>query len=112
MLAQKKEIREEKTRDELSHHFLVFYAYVFFFNLFFLGKNEHFLVQEDKLSSITGQALCQQLPDKRTCPPETTKESSVLKPVLGQTLDPSSKIKLQLFPIDEGTRIGLERVKL
>ncbi|KAJ9670917.1 hypothetical protein PVL29_027081 [Vitis rotundifolia] len=73
------------------------------------GKNEHFLVQEDELPSITGQALSQQLPDKRTCPPETTKESPVLKLVLGLTLDPSLKIKLQLFPIDEGTRIGLER---
>ena len=116
MHAQKKEIREEKRRDKLSYAIILSFMLnvfsLFLLNLFFLGKKEQFLVQGDELPSITGQASFQQLPDKGTCPPATTKESPVLKLSLEGMLDPSAKIKLQLFPIDEGTRIRLERVKL
>ncbi|KAF5727681.1 TSL-kinase interacting protein 1-like isoform X1 [Tripterygium wilfordii] len=40
---------------------------------------------------------------------KTTKKLPVLEQYSGPTLDPSVKIKLQLFPIDEGTRMGLEK---
>lgn len=95
---------------------LFIFSFMFFFSFslisFYLGKNDQLLVQEDGLPSITGQALCQQLPGKGTCPPATTKESPVLNLSSERMLHPSMKIKLQLFPINEGTRIWLERVKL
>ncbi|XP_057491274.1 TSL-kinase interacting protein 1 [Actinidia eriantha] len=53
-----------------------------------------------------GQMGGQQSLRKFTLSQETTKEVLKLEPKIG--LHPSEKIKLQLFPIDEGTRIGLE----
>lgn len=43
---------------------------------------------------------------------ETRKEVTTLELKSGKVVDPSTKIKLQLFPVDEVTRIGLEKVSL
>uniref|UniRef100_A0A5B7BVJ8 Putative TSL-kinase interacting protein 1 isoform X1 n=1 Tax=Davidia involucrata TaxID=16924 RepID=A0A5B7BVJ8_DAVIN len=60
------------------------------------------------LPATTVQVLGKQLPNKGTSFREMTKIVPALDLKTGQ-LHPSVKIKLQLFPIDEGTFIGLEK---
>ncbi|XP_057972298.1 TSL-kinase interacting protein 1 [Malania oleifera] len=76
-----------------------------------IGHNSNILVEKDNNSrtSKTAQKLSQQFPDKAAHLMETTKNVTMLKLGSGNTLDPSVKIKMQLFPIDENTRIGLEK---
>ncbi|KAJ4952466.1 hypothetical protein NE237_029298 [Protea cynaroides] len=70
------------------------------------GKNECSLAgkDEDLVSSKTTQALGQPSPDK-----VSISEATNNVPEQGQTLKPSVKFKVQLFPIDELTRLGLEK---
>lgn len=77
------------------------------------GQAEQFLVYEDKRSppSTTADQRCPELPVESRCYSQKPKGSPPLELYPGQTLLPHAKIKLQLFPIDEGTRIGLEKVK-
>ncbi|KAF8404460.1 hypothetical protein HHK36_009345 [Tetracentron sinense] len=75
-----------------------------------MGKKGTCLIEKDEhhLSSST-KALCHQLPVKEIGPPETTLCEPTFEVQPGQTLQTLAKIKLQLFPIDEGTRMGLEK---
>ncbi|KAB1210424.1 TSL-kinase interacting protein 1 [Morella rubra] len=75
------------------------------------GQAEQFLVYEDKRSppSTTADQRRPELPDESRCYSQKPKGSPPLELYPGQTLLPHAKIKLQLFPIDEGTRIGLEK---
>ncbi|XP_058186023.1 TSL-kinase interacting protein 1 [Rhododendron vialii] len=67
------------------------------------------LVKDDPgvLHCSAAQVVGQQLPRSYTLAQQTTKEISKLEPKTG--LYSSEKIKLQLFPIDEATRIELEK---
>lgn len=82
------------------------------FILSFLGKGGNFLVEKDECLSPYSAAdgMCLELPDRGVQSSETTKRLPVIDFCQGQTLLPHSKIKLQLFPVNEGTRIGLEKV--
>ncbi|KAA8546928.1 hypothetical protein F0562_003357 [Nyssa sinensis] len=73
------------------------------------GGCEYILTEENSgvLPSTTAQ-LCKQLPNKGTSFRETTKIVTAQDLKTGQ-LHPCVKIKLQLFPIDEGPLIGLEK---
>lgn len=75
------------------------------------GQGEEFLVKNDNQSppSSTAEERCPELPVERGCISEKTKRSPLLELYPGQSLLPSVKIKLQLFPIDEGTCMGLEK---
>ncbi|KAK9272233.1 hypothetical protein L1049_002604 [Liquidambar formosana] len=75
------------------------------------GQSEQLVVEKDENSipSSMPQSLCPQLPKEGIYFPETTKRSPVLELDPGQTVHPSAKIKLQLFPLDESTRTGLEK---
>ncbi|KAL5751917.1 hypothetical protein ACOSQ2_022424 [Xanthoceras sorbifolium] len=75
------------------------------------GKSGDLLIENDENStpSSPAVALCPQISDNSTCIMEAGKKLPVLDIYPGQILLPSSKIKLQLFPIDEGTCMGLEK---
>ncbi|KAK2656104.1 hypothetical protein Ddye_009156 [Dipteronia dyeriana] len=75
------------------------------------GKSDDLLIENEESSSPSSLAvgLCPHILDNSTCNIEARKELPVLDVYLAQILIPSSKIKLQLFPIDEGTRMGLEK---
>lgn len=80
-------------------------------NLLFLGGCGYVLTGEDpgKLPFSAAQVLGGKLlPNRVTSIGETTKIVPALELKAGQ-LHPSLKIKLQLFPIDECTRLGLEK---
>ncbi|KAK6922900.1 hypothetical protein RJ641_011204 [Dillenia turbinata] len=75
-----------------------------------VGKCE--LVNEPHVKSLSlymPKALCQPLQETNSCFPETKNEFPKLKPEPRQMLDPSAKIKLQLFPLDDCTGNGLEK---
>ncbi|XP_059641790.1 TSL-kinase interacting protein 1 isoform X2 [Cornus florida] len=75
------------------------------------GECEYVLTGEDpgNLPFSSAQVLGgKQLPNRVTSIGETTKTVPALELKAGQ-LHPSLKIKLQLFPIDECTRLGLEK---
>lgn len=82
-------------------------------NLLVSGQSEEFLVKSDNQSplSSTSVEIHMDLLDERRSVSEKTKRSPLLELYPGQSLLPSAKIKLQLFPIDEGTCVGLEKVK-
>ncbi|VVA40100.1 PREDICTED: TSL-kinase interacting [Prunus dulcis] len=75
------------------------------------GKGGNFLVEKDECLSPYSAAdgMCLELPDRGVQSSETTKRLPVIDFCQGQTLLPHSKIKLQLFPVNEVTRIGLEK---
>ncbi|KAK1586664.1 hypothetical protein Q3G72_004787 [Acer saccharum] len=75
------------------------------------GKSDDLLIENKENSSPSSPAveLCPHISDNSTCIMEARKELPVLDVYPAQILVPSSKIKLQLFPIDEGTRMGLEK---
>ncbi|XP_031282781.1 TSL-kinase interacting protein 1 isoform X1 [Pistacia vera] len=75
------------------------------------GKRDDFSVENDENCSPTGSAVAVSLqhPGKGACLFETTKKLPALDLYPEQILHLSTKIKLQLFPLDEGTRIGLEK---
>ncbi|XP_010261015.1 PREDICTED: TSL-kinase interacting protein 1-like [Nelumbo nucifera] len=71
------------------------------------GKSDANLTKKDEhLVPSSAQTICQQLPVKET---GNSNIVTTVETELGQTLQPSAKIRLQLFPIDEGTRTGLEK---
>lgn len=59
-------------------------------------------------SQKASEVLNQQLSTSEPCI-ETRKEATRLEPKSKEVVDSSTKIKLQLFPVDEVTRIGLEK---
>ncbi|KDP35287.1 hypothetical protein JCGZ_09446 [Jatropha curcas] len=75
------------------------------------GKSEELLVEKAKHSSpsVTAEALCPLLLDKS----KSSAEKTQVLPRPEQDPEPtpktSAKIKLQLFPLDEVTRMGLEK---
>lgn len=73
-----------------------------------LGKTE-----KDEHSSPSGSG---EAPSSRSKTTKTRIVEGITMPALDlnteERLHPSTKIKLQLFPIDESTRLGLEKVKL
>ncbi|XP_030973600.1 TSL-kinase interacting protein 1 [Quercus lobata] len=75
------------------------------------GQSEEFLVKSDNQSPLSSTAVERHtdFPDERRFVSEKTKRSPLLELYPGQSLLPSAKIKLQLFPIDEGTCVGLEK---
>lgn len=81
-------------------------------NLLFVVGCQSTLVEDDPgiLHCSAAQVVGQQLPRSYTLAQRTTKEIPKLEPKTG--LYSSEKIKLQLFPIDEATRIELEKVSL
>ncbi|KAK3027638.1 LOW QUALITY PROTEIN: hypothetical protein RJ639_040245, partial [Escallonia herrerae] len=70
----------------------------------------YILTEEDPgvLSFPAAQASGQQLPSRRKSFQETAKDVSAMELKTGHS-HPSTKMKLQLFPIDDGTRKGLEK---
>ncbi|EOX92332.1 N-terminal nucleophile aminohydrolases (Ntn hydrolases) superfamily protein isoform 1 [Theobroma cacao] len=68
-------------------------------------------IEKDEHSSPSGrgEALTSRLETKITSCVEESTELPVLDINTGEKLHPSAKIKLQLFPIDESTRLGLEK---
>ncbi|OVA09177.1 hypothetical protein BVC80_27g8 [Macleaya cordata] len=75
------------------------------------GQNDSSSIGKDKslLPSPTVQSLTEKLQVKGTCCPEKTNDVPRLELGLGQMPQSYNKIKLQLFPIDEVTRIRLEK---
>ncbi|XP_059433568.1 TSL-kinase interacting protein 1 [Corylus avellana] len=75
------------------------------------GKAEEFLAEKDEQSPLSSiaEGRCPELPVKSRRVSEKTKRSPLLELYPGPRLLPSAKIKLQLFPIDEDTRMGLEK---
>ncbi|XP_048232242.1 TSL-kinase interacting protein 1 isoform X2 [Ricinus communis] len=71
------------------------------------GKSEKLSVEKDKHSSPSGSRL--HLLDEGNCPAETTKRFHIPEQCPEHALHLSGKIKLQLFPLDEPTRMGLEK---
>ncbi|CAN6567691.1 unnamed protein product [Malus baccata var. baccata] len=69
------------------------------------GQGGNFLVEMDE----NAQGMCLELPDIGVPFLGTIKRLPVLECYQGQKLLPQSKIKLQLFPVNEATRIGLEK---
>ena len=84
-----------------------------FLNVRVSGKDEEFLAEKDKQSPLSSiaEGRCPELPVKSRRVSEKTKRSPLLELYPGPRLLPSAKIKLQLFPIDEDTHMGLEKVK-
>ncbi|TQE05654.1 hypothetical protein C1H46_008787 [Malus baccata] len=70
------------------------------------GQGGNFLVEMDE----NAQGMCLELPDIGVPFLGTIKRLPVLECYQGQKLLPQSKIKLQLFPVNEATRIGLEKM--
>ncbi|KAM1068193.1 hypothetical protein ACFX2A_000185 [Malus domestica] len=69
------------------------------------GQGGNFLVEMDE----NAEGMCLELPDIGVPFLGTIKRLPVLECYQGQKLLPQSKIKLQLFPVNEATRIGLEK---
>lgn len=82
-------------------------------DLLFSGKRDNFSIENDENCSPTRSAVAVSLQHsgKGECLLETTKKLPGLNFYPEQILHPSAKIKLQLFPLDEGTCMGLEKVK-
>ncbi|XWS44813.1 hypothetical protein CRYUN_Cryun15aG0081000 [Craigia yunnanensis] len=72
----------------------------------FLGKNEN---HEHSSPSNPGEALSSRFENRTTNIEEEITKLPALDLNTGERLHPSSKIKLQLFPIDESTHLGLEK---
>ncbi|XP_019054682.1 PREDICTED: TSL-kinase interacting protein 1-like [Nelumbo nucifera] len=78
--------------------------------VFLLGKTDTSLHEKDEHPvPSTPQENFQQLPVKEIGHSKASDNMTTVQIELGQMLQPSRKMKLQLFPIDEGTRIGLEK---
>ncbi|KAJ9170277.1 hypothetical protein P3X46_018397 [Hevea brasiliensis] len=74
------------------------------------GKSEELLVKKDEHSLPCGSAEAYPpLLDKSKCYTETKERSPIPEQYPEQTLHTSAKVKLQLFPYDEVTRMGLEK---
>lgn len=75
------------------------------------GQAEEFLAEKDKQSQLSSiaEGRCPELKVKSRRVSEKPKRSPLLELYPGPRLLPSAKIKLQLFPLDEGTRMGLEK---
>ncbi|KAM1504039.1 hypothetical protein FF1_000206 [Malus domestica] len=69
------------------------------------GQGGNFLVEMDE----NAEGMCLELPDIGVPFLGTIKRLPVLECDQGQKLLLQSKIKLQLFPVNEATRIGLEK---
>lgn len=78
-------------------------------NLLFSGKTDGYSAENDENCSPSSSALAK-YPVRGTCLMKTATKSPVFDLYPGKILHPSAKIKLQLFPIDEKTRMGLEKV--
>ncbi|CAI9282183.1 unnamed protein product [Lactuca saligna] len=64
--------------------------------------------RQKKSTQKASEVLSQQLSVSEAST-KTRKEVTTLELKSGKVVDPSTKIKLQLFPVDEVTRIGLEK---
>lgn len=87
--------------------------FLLIFPLSSIGKGDEFFNENyEHLSPCNAaKAMDLELPDG-TQFPETTQKLPVYGIHGGKPLLPHSKIKLQLFPVNEGIRIGLEKVIL
>lgn len=72
------------------------------------GKTDDYSAENDENCSPSSSALAK-CPVRGTCLMKTATKSPVFDLYPGKILHPSAKIKLQLFPIDEKTRMGLEK---
>lgn len=80
--------------------------------MYLLGQGEFLDKKDEQASSSSAvDGLCMKLPNGSTYLSGTT-ELPGHKLCPGQTYVPHTKIKLQLFPIDEVTGKGLEKVNL
>lgn len=92
--------------------YFIFCILLKFLNVHVSGQAEEFLVEKDKQSQLSSiaEGRCPELKVKSRRVSEKPKRSPLLELYPGPRLLPSAKIKLQLFPLDEGTRMGLEKV--
>lgn len=80
-------------------------------NLLFSGKIDDFSVENDE-NCLPSSSVVVKYPVKGTCLMKSATKSPVFELYPGKILHPLAKIKLQLFPIDEKTHMGLEKVNL
>lgn len=75
------------------------------------GKKDDFIFEKENVifSSSAAEALFSDPEDNRQFQAQTVKSISVPEHHPGSIRQPSGKIKLQLFPMDEVTRAGLEK---